>query len=64
MENLYDNLPMKHPKHSQSAMTNDSKSEEPRYGEITECELCETEQHCTDHCGIVACRRCQDKFLP
>ena len=55
---------MKHPKHSQSAMTNDSKSEEPRYGEITECELCETEQHCTDHCGIVACRRCQDKFLP
>jgi len=36
----------------------------PRYGEITECELCENERHCTDRCGMVTCRRCQADFLP
>jgi len=55
---------MNHSNRGPSALTNDSTSDGPRYGEIAECELCENERHCTDRCGMVTCRRCQDDFLP
>jgi len=47
-----------------SALTNGSTSDGPRYGQITECELCQNERHCTDRCGMLTCSACQDDFLP
>jgi len=47
-----------------SALTNTANSDGPQYGEITECELCENERHCTDRCGLVTCPTCQADFLP
>ena len=55
---------MNSPRHGVSAYTNRSDRSGPRYGEITECELCENERHCTDRCGLLTCRRCQADFLP
>jgi len=51
-------------KHGVSAYTNDTSNNGPRYGEITECELCENERLCTDRYGMCTCRRCQADFLP
>jgi len=51
-------------RHGTSALTNHSADDGPRYGEITECELCENERLCTDRFGLVTCQRCQAEFLP